>query len=61
MGSETMMRPVPLQTYFMRNCSSITYHSLCRKILFIWCVRDLYALLKWFNSTYVQKKKNIRK
>jgi hypothetical protein len=28
MGIETMTIPVPDQTYFIKNCSSMMYHSL---------------------------------
>lgn len=52
MGSDTMIIPVPLQTYFMRNCSNITYHSRCEKIVFIWSTREPYALSRWLSSTY---------
>lgn len=31
MGIETITIPVPDQTYFMRNCSSMMYQSLCEK------------------------------
>jgi hypothetical protein len=50
-GSETIIIPVPLQTYFMRNCSNITYHSLWEKIVFIWSTREPYALSRWLSST----------
>ena len=31
MGIETIIIPVPDQTYFIKNCSSMMYHNLCEK------------------------------
>jgi len=35
MGTATMTRPDALQRYFIRNCSSMTYHSLLNRIRLI--------------------------
>lgn len=39
-GKDTTTIPVPLQTYFMRNCSRTTYHSLCENIEFMCRAND---------------------
>lgn len=36
MGTATITRPLPLHTYFMRNCSSMTYHRRLNRIRLIW-------------------------
>jgi hypothetical protein len=51
MGMDTMIIPVQLHTYFMRNCSNITYQRRWEKMVFIWSTRELYALSRWLNST----------
>lgn len=50
-GRETTTIPVPLQTYFIRNCSRTTYHNLWVNTAFMCWTRDLYAFCKWIFST----------
>ena len=50
-GNETITIPVPLQTYFIKNCSNTTYQSFCKNILSFCLTKDWKALCKWDSST----------